>query len=148
FPAPPATPRAPRSEAMTPTALKAGQRARAREAEQATARAALEVLLTLEDVPASGERITAPGLYELACPLMEEAVDMRVGIDADELAEQSAEDGFPDVVRVPGPRTFYAVADELLGARRRGAQGRQTYIIPDPINLEKEPMHADDILAE
>ncbi|AWB88755.1 hypothetical protein [Homoserinimonas hongtaonis] len=148
FPAQPTASPAPRPEALAPAELKARQRERSRATETATARSALFYFLAPhnEDALEPGSRHVARDLYELALPLMEEALAMRDGLSPEEIAEQVDDDGFPELVRLPGPRTFYAVADELLGARHRGAQGVQTYRIPLPVTaLEEHPVNAADI---
>lgn len=112
-----------------------------------TARAAVTTLLTIEGALEPGASLPAATLYELARPHIGEAIDIREGLSSDELAEQRGEDGFPEVPRLPGPRTFYAVADELLGPRRRGAQGTQTYVIPTTANTSEDPIMDATIIS-
>lgn len=137
FPAPPAAPKpapAPR-QAKTPAQWKADQRARDRAAEVASARAWLEVYLAEDPSPRT---VAAPALYELAADAIESFVD----------DEETHEDGTP--WRVPGPRTFYAIADEVLGARTRDRAGVRFYSIPQP-TPEETPVstaHPDDVLAD
>lgn len=118
FPAPPvpASPkRAPRVS-KTPAQWKADQRARDRSAETQSARAWLELYLA-EAEPGA---VAAGALYALASESITDYID----------DEAEHEDGTP--WRVPGPRTFYAIADDVLGPRRRASQGVRTYRIPDP----------------
>jgi hypothetical protein len=119
-----------RGPAKTPTEIKAAQRERKRAAEAASAREWLESYLANdEEPPTPGARIGAPALYELAAEAIEDYVD----------GGMELEDGTP--YRVPGPRQFYAVADEVLGARRY-SHGERFYVVPEPETAEEQdPMH-------
>lgn len=112
-----------RAPAKTPAERKAESRERARRNEEASAREWLGNFLTGwdgdTDAPEPGSRWIASELYETAVEAIEESVDL----------EEERLDGGAYVV--PGKRAFYAVADELLGARRRGAKGTtHVYVIP------------------
>jgi hypothetical protein len=127
---PPQPPRPPRGPALTPAERKAAQRDRDRASEIASARWWLESLLDeADDDLAVGERITAAALYELASDTLGDLADDAEPLDAND----------PDgpIARVPGPRVFYAVADDLLGTRRRGAHGAQTYVVPPAFNIAR-----------
>lgn len=138
FPAPPAEPgpaRPPRT-AKTSAQWKADQRARERSAETQSARAWLELYLA----EAEPGNVAAGDLYALASEGIRDYID----------DESAHDDGTP--WRVPGPRTFYAVADEILGPRRRGAQGVRHYSIPHH-RTQEHPVAAstparDDVIAE
>ncbi|MER7440459.1 hypothetical protein [Micromonospora avicenniae] len=76
---------------------------------------------------APGERIAAPDLYDQA------AADIAGWVadyqDDPEAWAEDAEDGdYPEVPAVPGPRTFYAVADAALGGRRVGTGNVRYYV--------------------
>ena len=126
----PAAPRQARTESTrTPTEQKADYRARMLAAEVASARWWLEGYIDPEndEAPEHGARLGAPDLYALARDVIEEMAD-----------DGEAIDDAPDVLfRVPGPRTFYAVADMRLGARRR-SHGVAYYTIPTPHPTKKE----------
>ncbi|GHJ57340.1 hypothetical protein Nm8I071_66470 [Nonomuraea sp. TT08I-71] len=81
-----------------------------------------------EDV-GPGTRIPAPELYDQAAADVGEWVETYQD-DPDGWAECEAEDGFPAVPAVPGPRTFYAVADDVLGGRRTGTGNVRLYVVP------------------
>lgn len=136
FPAPPPPlerDRAPRV-AKTSAQWKADQRARDRSAETQSARAWLELYLA-EAEPGA---IAASELYALASEGIPDYID----------DEAEHEDGTP--WRVPGPRTFYAIADDVLGPRRRASQGVRTYRIPDPeeTDVSATSTPAGDAIAE
>ncbi|MET4620427.1 hypothetical protein ABIE18_001876 [Arthrobacter sp. 2762] len=110
---------APRTDAER----KASSRARIREQEEASARSWLIGFLTGWDIdeekPVPGERILAAALHEAAIGAIEDFIE----------SEEVLEDGTP--FRRPTQRVFYAVADQLLGPRRRGANGSaMSYTIP------------------
>lgn len=114
-----------RGRAKTGAELKAAQRERQR----AQAKAAAEAWLLdyLENDAEPGARILAPDLYEIA--------------ESDAFSTPDFE-----AAHEPGPRQFYAVADEILGTRRY-SHGQRFYVIPEPAtNEEEEPMH--DSLAD
>lgn len=136
-PAVPAKPRAPRV-AKTPAQWKADQRARERNSELASAREWLALYLA-EVGP--GETVSARHLHALAVDAIADLL-----VDGD---DPEREDGTP--WRVPGPRTFYAVADSILGERRRAAQGTRVYTIPAPTEETPVAIFPDasgDIFAE
>jgi hypothetical protein len=112
-----------RHRPMTPTERKRAQRSRDRHAEILSAR--WWVLAALEDTDgySPGTRIVAADLYAQACAALSDLADDEEPIDDDD----------PDspTVSVPGRGVFYAVADEILGPRRRGNHGAHTYVIPD-----------------
>jgi hypothetical protein len=136
FPAPPvpASPKRVPRVSKTPAQWKADQRARDRSAETQSARAWLELYL----VEAEPGDITAADLHSLASEGIQDYID----------DEAEHEDGTP--WRVPGPRTFYAIADSVLGPRRRASQGAQTYRIPDPeeTDVSATSTPAGDAIAE
>ncbi|MGV9762409.1 hypothetical protein [Micromonospora tulbaghiae] len=75
-----------------------------------------------------GERVAAADLYaEAAADIAGWVADYQA--DPEAWAED-AEDGFPEVPAVPGPRTFYAVADAALGGRRTGTGNVRLYVVP------------------
>ncbi|MBT2531624.1 hypothetical protein J7E83_05710 [Arthrobacter sp. ISL-48] len=112
-----------RTPAKTDAERKAASRERVRQAEEASAREWLKGFLTGwdgdVDTPAPGSRWIASELYETAAEVIGDYVE----------DEEEREDG--GLYAVPRQRVFYAVADELLGARRRGAKGSaMLYLIP------------------
>lgn len=121
---PPAA-RVERGPAKTDAERKAASRERVRQAEEASARAWLEGFLTGWDgdteAAAPGSRWVAAERYAKAAKAIAEYVE----------SGETLDDGTP--YRRPTQRAFYAVADELLGARRRGAKGSaMVYVIPAP----------------
>ena len=96
----------------------AAHRERVRADEEASAREWLAAYLADDDAPAPGSRVPAAKLYADA--------DKVIGAYAED--EEEREDG--GLYRVPRQRVFFAVADELLGARKRGAKGITVYTIP------------------
>lgn len=76
-----------------------------------------------------GFRVAAPGLYGQATDDIAGWVET-YREDPESWAECEAEDGFPAVPAVPGPRTFYAVADDALGGRRIGTGNVRLYVVP------------------
>lgn len=130
---PPKAPKAPTGPAKSAAERVAESRERARREEEASARDWLRGFLTGwdgdTDVPAPGSRWLAAELYADAAEVIGDAVE-----DAKEaIAEGDEPETLPDGTpyRVPRQRVFYAVADELLGARRRGAKGSaMVYVIP------------------
>lgn len=118
-----------RAPGLSPVERMAAKRERDRTAEVASARWWLE--LTLDDPDedlATGARVTAAVLYELAADTLADMIDDAELLDDDDPAS---------VPRVPGPRVFYSVTDEVLGARRRGTNGAQTYTIPAAFNIAR-----------
>lgn len=112
-----------RPPAMTAAERKAASRAHIRREEELSARDWLESFLTGwdgdTDAPVPGSRWIAYELYELAVEAIEESV---------ELEEERIDGGD---YRVPRQCVFYAVADQILGPRRRGAHGSaRVYVIP------------------
>lgn len=82
-----------------------------------------------DERPSAGERVTAAELYREAAIALGEVIDIRDEA-GDEWPHIAEGDGYPREVRVPGSRTFYAVADEVFGPRSRGVNGAHTYTIP------------------
>lgn len=115
----PPAPKVQRGPAKTAAERKAASRQRLRREQELSAREWLQGFLTGWDgdteVPAPGSRWIASELYETARESIEESIEL----------EDNRLDGGAYVV--PGKRVFYAVADELLGHRRRGAKGT-TYV--------------------
>lgn len=108
--------KAPRAPAKSAAERSAEHRARQRADEDASAREWLTAYL--EDAT-PGERVVAEKLFQDCAEITELYVD----------GEEEREDG--GSYRVPRQRVFYAVADELLGPRRRGAHGSaRVYVIP------------------
>lgn len=102
---------------------KSASRERLRREQELSAREWLQGFLTGWDgdteAPAPGSRWIASELYETAREAIAESIDL----------EDERLDGGAYVL--PGKRTFYAVADELIGPRRRGAKGRTfVYVVP------------------
>jgi len=116
----PATSRAPRGPAKSPAERSATHRERAKADELASAREWLENYLSdPDDRPSPGARVIAHDLYEECADTLETFID----------GDEEREDG--GAYRVPRQRIFYAVADELLGPRRRGTNGSaRVYLIP------------------
>lgn len=119
----PSASRVERGPAKTDAERKAASRERIRREEELSARDWLEGFLTGWDgdteAPAPGSRWIASELYDMAAEAIEECIDV----------EEERLDG--GAYFMPGKRVFYAVADELLGPRRRGAKGtNHVYVIP------------------
>ncbi|SBT68208.1 hypothetical protein GA0070622_5304 [Micromonospora sediminicola] len=74
-----------------------------------------------------GTYVPAPELHALAAADIGEWVETYRD-DPASWAECEAEDGFPAIPAVPGPRRFYAVADAALGGRRRGTGNVRLYV--------------------
>lgn len=127
----PPAPRPARAEPVkTPTEQKAAYRARVAAAEITSARWWLDGYLDPEndEAPEPGARLSAPDLYARARDAIESLAEDGEPID----------DDTPDVLfRLPGPRTFYAVADDVLGARRR-SHGVAYYTFPTAPNHAPE----------
>ncbi|MFY1597441.1 hypothetical protein [Micromonospora sp. WMMD737] len=86
-------------------------------------------LATWREETEPGTRVAAPALYDRAAADIGEWVETYRD-DPAGWAECEAEDGFPAVPAVPGPRTFYAVADDALGGRQRGTGNARVYTVP------------------
>lgn len=122
-----------RPPAKTPAERLADHRERVRREEELSARDWLDNFLIGwgddEISPAPGSRWLAADLYADAAEVIGDAVE-----DAkDAIREKEEPNTLPDGTpyRVPRQRVFFAVADELLGARRRGAKGSaMVYVIP------------------
>jgi hypothetical protein len=98
----------PRGPAKTPTEIKTAQRERERAAARMTSGVWLRYYLASHAEP--GARVVAADLFALAEAASFDTPDATAG-------------------QFPGPRQFYAVADEILGARRY-SHGSRFYIIP------------------
>ncbi|MRX42351.1 hypothetical protein [Agromyces kandeliae] len=128
-----------RAPARTSTERARATRARHRAAEVGSARSWLLMLLDDEESAARpGNRLDAASLYASAASSIEEYEG--------DLLDDADEDG--PRWRVPGKRTFYAVADHVLGARTRTARAR-LYIIPaepnrDPFVVPADPTTRED----
>lgn len=112
-----------RGPAKTAAERLASHRAKARHEEELSARDWLDSFLTGWDgdeaPPSPGSRWPAAGLYASAAKAIEDFVD----------CEEQRSDGGDYVM--PRRRIFYAVADDLLGPRRRGPHGSaMLYTIP------------------
>lgn len=119
---PPAVPKE-RGPAKTAAERLTAHRARVRREEELTAREWLGNFLSgwggEEEAPAPGSRWLASELYGTAVDAIQEFAD----------CEEERLDGGNYVT--PRQRVFYAVADELIGPRRRGAKGSaMVYVIP------------------
>lgn len=139
--------RAPRWRAPAPTIARtspaksgrervAEHRRRAADQEMSTARWWIENYLagwdTPDEAPTPGERVRSTDLYALAIAGIEghlaEVEDYLA--DGEEWEEIAAAEGYPaSPLRLPGRTRFYAVADALLGPRRR-SHGVTYYTIP------------------
>lgn len=129
----PSASRVERGPAKTAAERKATSRERIRREEEPSARDWLEGFLSGWDgdveAPAPGSRWIASELYGLAADAIGDAVEDADDARAAKEEPETLPDGTP--YRVPRQRVFYAVADELLGARRRGAKGSaMVYVIP------------------
>lgn len=110
-----------RGPAKSAAELKAAQRERQRAQAKAAAEAWLLDYLKNDAEP--GARVLASDLYEIA--------------ESDNFSTAHFQ-----ASHEPGPRQFYAVADEVLGDRRY-SHGKRFYVIPDPAtNKEEDPMPA------
>ncbi|MCG5450812.1 hypothetical protein [Micromonospora hortensis] len=111
---------------LTATERQRVSRDRRRAAEVESSRAWL-VIWREEAEP--GERITAPDLYGQAAA---DVAGWVADYEADpEAWAEDAEDGdYPANPAVPGPRTFYRVADAALGGRRTGTRNVRYYLAP------------------
>ncbi|MGY1804221.1 hypothetical protein ACI78T_13175 [Blastococcus sp. SYSU D00922] len=124
----PAKERKPRPPAMTPAEKKAAQKDRDRQREDETAEWWLRLFLGGQDAPTPGDRLVAGDLYALAAEVLTDIVE-EAEEDLDAWAEEAADDGSPRRPRVPGRTRFYAVADQMLGPRRR-INGARVYVVP------------------
>jgi hypothetical protein len=115
-----------RGPAKTPAEAKAAQRER----ERGEAKAAAEAWLLhyLENDAKPGARILASDLYEIA--------------ESDAFSTPTFK-----ALREPGPRQFYAVADEILGARRY-SHGARFYIVLDPSTRQGITVNLADAVIE
>ncbi|MFE9206168.1 hypothetical protein [Micromonospora sp. NPDC007230] len=124
-------PRAERRDRERPSPLTPTERQRvSRERRQAAEVESSRVWLSLwrEEVT-PGTRVAALALYVEAA----EGIGAWVAEyeeDRDDWAEFNAEEGYPAVPAVPGPRTFYGVADAVLGDRRAGTGNVRYYLAP------------------
>lgn len=112
--------RAPRGPGKTAVEHLAAHRERVKADELVSAREWLENYLgDPEGRPAPGSRVVAHELHQ------ECSETIATFIDGDEEREDGGS------YRIPRQRIFYAVADEILGPRRRGANGSaRVYLIP------------------
>ncbi|WP_164198913.1 hypothetical protein [[Micrococcus luteus] ATCC 49442] len=129
----PPVPRMERGPAKTAAERKATSRERIRREEEASTRDWLENFLIgwgdEAEAPAPGSRWIAAELYADAASVIKDAVEDAEDARASKEEPDTLPDGTP--YRVPRQRVFYSVADELLGARRRGAKGSaMVYVIP------------------
>jgi hypothetical protein len=136
---PPAKPLdADRGPVLTPAESKAAQRARKLDAEQRSARWWLASYV--DEIAVPGNRIAPADLYSLAVEALSDFED-----DGEQLDEDDDES---PLLRVPGPRTFYAEATLILGARGR-SHGANFYTIPEPKTQQEEtPMDLDRLNTE
>jgi hypothetical protein len=156
---------APRGPAKTVGERKAAQRRRDREAEEQTAEWALRRWYAslhdpdalVDDRPPVGERLKIGDVYDALLPGMQEAEETHEEEVAwkphttaadrrEEWVEFAEAEGYPLTPKAPGPRTFYAVADRLLGAPKR-LHGHRVYTIPHTLK-ETPRMDTSDALAE
>ncbi len=116
-----------RGPALTPADSKAAQRARKLDKEQRSARWWLASYL--DEIAVPRDRIAPADLYSLAVEALSDFED-----DGERLDEDDDES---PLLRVPGPRTFYAEATTILGARGR-SHGANFYTIPEPKTQQEE----------
>ncbi|RAX48939.1 hypothetical protein DQ353_12530 [Arthrobacter sp. AQ5-05] len=95
------------------------RRSRLAQESQLSARTWLTEWLASDERPHTGTQVSAPSLYDNAV----ETIDRRVADGA------THADGTP--WRIPGKYSFYAVADEILGERKRNKHGYH-YTVPTP----------------
>jgi hypothetical protein len=136
--------------ALTAAERKAAQRKRDHDAEEASARWFVELLLDPEnvDAPAPGTRIAAADLHAQAVASLEGLAEERVQ-DGDDWPETAEEYGYPLDPRAPRQRVFYPIADDLLGRRKRGAHGSAlAYTILDPSTRQEITMNLADAVIE
>ncbi|MFY1687465.1 hypothetical protein [Plantactinospora sp. WMMB782] len=86
--------------------------------------------LWLADCPPSGVRVAAPELHAEAAEDIGEWVSL-YREDREGYAEENEDGIWPDVPAVPGTKTFYGVADRVIGPRQRTASAR-VYVVPAP----------------
>ncbi|MEV4478764.1 hypothetical protein [Micromonospora coxensis] len=115
-----------RSAPLTATERQRVSRERRRAAEVESARVWLS---TWREDADPGERVTATELYAQAAADIGDWVETYQD-DPESWTECEAEEGFPAVPAVPGPRTFYAVADDALNGRRIGTGNVRYYLAP------------------
>lgn len=122
FPAPdrPRRPRGPKPAPATPAERKARHLARRRQTHADLSRAWLRDMLADPERPTG--RQSAPDLYAAA---------------VDALSDEIESPG-----DMPTPQAFYAVADEVLGARSR-SHGVRYYTLPDPTPVLREEPDMD-----
>lgn len=114
-----------RGPAKSTAELKAAQRERQRAQAKAAAEAWLLDYLANDAEP--GARVMASDLYEIAESDNFSTADFQASHE-------------------PGPRQFYAVADEILGTRRY-SHGQRFYVIPEPATNKEEDL-MPDLLAD
>ncbi|QYJ04231.1 hypothetical protein KUV85_00690 [Nocardioides panacisoli] len=107
------------------TARKTERRERYRHQEEASSRYYLDGWRTGWD---GDEEAPAPGSRAFAATLLADAVAMLSEL-AD--AEETVDDDGEIPARAPGPRRFYGVGDEVLGARRKTEDGRAYWTVPE-----------------
>jgi hypothetical protein len=139
--------RAPKSSTPRPAGRSRADRAKAQRArehadEVASAREWLALALDDDEDPLlPGQHHDGPALHTMAVTAIED------------LEGEPLDDEDPDgpLWRAPGPRTFYAVADHVLGARTRSSRARY-YVIPEHPNrapYEESPVqHIETIHAQ
>lgn len=82
-----------------------------------------------ETPPEPGSRAYATQLLTEAVDLLEQLVD----------AEETVDDQAETPARVPGPRRFYGVGDELLGDRKKTNTGRAYWTVPEEAPVSTTP---------
>ncbi|WP_374969121.1 hypothetical protein [Terrabacter sp. BE26] len=112
-------------EPVPPAELRRRSRATAKHRETETARAWLAVWLTDDDEPPATIATTELLSEYVSSPLVAEWLEAAEEAPDEWLDGEHEEHGGPDVLpRVGGPRSFYAVATDVLGDRRRAPGGR------------------------
>ncbi|MGW7662287.1 hypothetical protein [Streptomyces sp. NPDC054756] len=129
----PKAPKAPTKQ-LTHTERNGDYRARKTTEERDTSAKWLQLTIDDPDQHQPGTRVPAATLYAEAKDAITDWVD-DFEDDRASWREDAEDDGVPMRPRVPGSKTFYAVADDMLGPGRR-VQGVRMYVMPEaPLNL-------------
>ena len=91
----------------------------------------------VEAPPAPGARAYAAALLARAVGVLEALVD----------AEETVDEAEEIPARVPGPRRFYGVGDEVLGRRKKTEDGRAYWTVPD-MKEDDVTLYTDEEIRE
>ncbi|RBQ03896.1 hypothetical protein DQE82_29620 [Micromonospora sp. LHW51205] len=119
-------PAGPRPAAMTAAERKRRSRTARRAAEVTSARCFLRDWL---DAVEPGDRVAAADLYAEAVDEIGQWTE-DAAANPDAYARDVERDGLPETPAVPGVKTFYVTADEVIAPRTRTATG-YAYVVPE-----------------